>query len=225
MMWLSTIVLSRYWVSLLEIVRAWVRTCASIVDDSAVPALPVPGQYGRTFGRRPGQNVASYHHAADSSATSRPRTLALDCDNVMRIGRYRSLLQLREMLVAIDHDCSLKHPTVLLILAANFSGHLPGLIHRTTWGRRLVLVAETGCVPLPGKMTITNLAARETALGWGQIIFERDLVEAFNGTLQSLERHEPLVVLWPEWLTDSLPLDIVYRQHCVAINSQAGVSR
>lgn len=214
MTWLSTIAGFRFWATFLEVMRAWSRSFSAIIEDFSEPELPVRGQYGRTFGRRSCQKNIPRRPMAEPAATTIRQTTPCQRDQVLRAGGYRSLMGLRQMLVDIDNDCTLKHPTVLLILAANFSGHLPGLIHRTSWGRRLVLVAENGCVPLPGKMTLANLAARESALGWGQIIFERDIEEAFSGALQSLDDAEPLVILWPEWLTDSLPQHIVDRKLC-----------
>jgi len=52
-------------------------------------------------------------------------------------------------------------------------------------------------------VTLADLAARQDILGWGQIVFERDLEAAFTEVLKSLEKDEPLVILWPVRLTAS----------------------
>lgn len=134
--------------------------------------------------------------------------------DTVRLGAYQSLNSLATILRQIDQDYELRQPTIVLVLARNFSGHLPSIIQRRNWGGRLILVVEDGHVPLPGMVTFAELASRESLLGWSRIVFERNLDAAINGALETRQKNEPLIVLCPEWLTHAIPLGGLERHCC-----------
>lgn len=212
-MWLSTTSISRYWNMIFEALRKLSKALGSILNESDLRVLSAPGRNGRCFKLRQFEHQQPQTAATSGSPVVR-RYASPHAQRVVRTGSYTSLISLREMMRHIDADQTLRRPTIVLVLAANFSGHLPALIQRSTWGCSLVLVAESGKVPLPGKLTLADLAAREAALGWGQIVFERDLEAAFDGALQSLDDDQPLIILSPCWLKDTLPLHVVRQPHC-----------
>lgn len=215
MMWLSTIVVSRYFSAAMEAFKkSWSNSLELILPEVDQHVMTMPGRNGRCFGSRKLQHRLPQLASSASGAGLRnpqPRR----SQRIVRTARYSSLAALSEKMVQIDSDPTLRRPTVVLVLEANFSGQLMRIIQRRTWGCSLVLVAENGRVPLPGEMTLADLAVREAALGWGQIVFERDLEMAFSGALQSLDEDQPLVILWPDWLTDALPLHLISQPHCV----------
>lgn len=155
---------------------------------------------------RPDQSVPNSHGATIVTGQ-------LDRKPV-RLTGYQSLAQLGAQLKAIEGDASLPRPTVVLVLSRSFSGDIPSLIRRSTWTPRLVIVAERGSVALPRGMMPGDLAASEGALGWGQIVFERDLEAALTGSLQSLAQDESLVICWPAWQCPSVPLQFLRRNGC-----------
>lgn len=132
----------------------------------------------------------------------------------VRVTGYQSLAQLGDQLKAIEGDAGLPRPTVVLVLSRCFAGDIPSLIRRSTWTPRLVIVAERGSIALPRGMMPGDLAASEGALGWGQIVFERDLDAALSGSLQSLAQDESLLVCWPAWTCPSVPTKLLQRNGC-----------
>ncbi|MGC3971337.1 MAG: hypothetical protein QM775_29555 [Pirellulales bacterium] len=107
---------------------------------------------------------------------------------------YLTLQELRRGLTALE---SCPHITVVLVLDKRFSGHLASLIERRRPGMRLVLVAASG--RLSGGATVADLAATGGALGWQQIVMERDEAAAIAESQASLLAGERLVVFHPSW--------------------------
>jgi hypothetical protein len=134
---------------------------------------------------------------------------ALSGGKTVRLESYESLAELGRQLKATECHPEIPLPTVVLVLSSNFAGDIPSLIQRSAWGPRLVIVAESGCIPMPRGMLPGDLIAAESALGWGQIVFERDLEAAVRGSLESLEAGESLVVLWPARQGRSFPMELL----------------
>ena len=110
---------------------------------------------------------------------------------------YKSAGHLQQLLQDISSWPCPPMPTVMLALDPHFSGYLPTLLKRRNRGGRLMLVMTSG--RLPGLLTAGDLAAIEAALGWDQIVVEREIAPAIQGSLDSLESGEPLLMFWPAW--------------------------
>ena len=134
---------------------------------------------------------------------------ALSGCKTVRLESYESLAELGRQLRDTECHPEIPLPTVVLVLSSNFAGDIPSLIQRSASGPRLVIVVESGCIPMPRGMLPGDLIASESALGWGQIVFERDLEAAVRGSLQSLEDGESLVVLWPARQGRAFPMELL----------------
>lgn len=188
---------TRFWNSTRQFLRTGSRFLISLLDDASVGRISTPGCNGRLFrSHPPSDEHRSFESVVPVSRVDYLEPWASD-QRIVRVGGYTSLTSLRGLLAAVDRDVTLWRPTVVLVLTASFSGHLPTLIQRSNLARRLVLVVESGQVPLPGMVTLADLVARQEILGWRQIVFERDLEAAFTEVLKSLEKDEPLVILRP----------------------------
>jgi hypothetical protein len=109
---------------------------------------------------------------------------------------YTTLMELRRSLASLERFASL---TVVLVLDGSFSGHLSSLIERRsrTPVSRLVLAVESG--RLPGLETIGDLTMARSALGWQEIVFERDAIVAINDAWHTLRNGERFLVFAPNW--------------------------
>jgi hypothetical protein len=113
-----------------------------------------------------------------------------------RLHAYTSLAGLRR---AIEELNPLVPVTAVLVLDESFSGHLSSLVRRRPpcCGSRLVIVAESG--RLPGLETLGDLAMAGGALGWQEIVLERNAASAIADARASLYEGEDLVVFLPAW--------------------------
>jgi hypothetical protein len=115
----------------------------------------------------------------------------------IQICYYESLSQLRFAANTLDHDPNSARLSVFMVLDDTFSGHLPTLISRQQPALQLVLAVDGG--RLPGQVTVGDLDAACGALGWREIVFDRDVKRALSNTIEMLEQHDRLVVFWPAW--------------------------
>lgn len=181
----------------------------SIIGLTGLRLVPAPLGIGNCS--EPGpiskpQQEARTGSTTDHRGMAHHLSIGRNHENAVRLHFYGSLIQLRRTLTHLTQDYDLPLATVVLVLDRHFSGHLPSLIQRSNSRSRLILVVESGFVPLPGTVTIGDLAAREGALGWQQIVFERDLEAAIRGSLQTLEPTETMIVLSPSWHSLPAPL-------------------
>lgn len=155
-----------------------------------------------------------HHHKSDPDSHGATIVTGHLDQKPVRVTGYQSLEQLADQLKSIEGDSGLPRPTVVLVLSRCIAGDIPSLIRRSNWTPRLVIVAERGSIALPRGMMPGDLAASEGALGWGQIVFERDLDAALTGSLQSLAQDESLLVCWPAWNCPSAPTLLLRRNGC-----------
>lgn len=214
-MWLSIMAISRFWSAACDALRAWSTAVEASLNESGASGKNALRRDGRLC-TQPEVEMAGWADPGPHSASLfSPRNPLVDRQRIVRTARYVSLMSLRRILFELDRDHTLRQPTVVLVLAENIASPLPDLIRRSTWGRRLVLVVENGCAQHPSPVVVAELAAQEAALRWGQIIFEPAPEVAFVGALQSLDADEPLIVIWPEGMTEMLPLHILDRPCCL----------
>lgn len=195
---------------------ASLRKTANDLIDFGCRYVPLP--HSDVFRRPtpPTPRAAAIHHAKSDPDCAGATIVDGRLDQLpVRVTRYESLLQLGRQLKELEGDPSLPRPTVVLVLSRSFAGDIPSLIRRSTWTPRLVIVAERASVALPRGMMPGDLAASEGALGWGQIVFERDLDAALTGSLQSLATGESLLVCWPAWQCPSITMKLLQRNGCL----------
>lgn len=120
---------------------------------------------------------------------------------------YTTLMELRESLAGLEGFGCL---TVVLVLDSSFSGHLSSLIERRSKSAaaRLVLTVKSG--RLPGLETIGDVTVAGGALGWQEIVFEREAVAAVRDAGRTLSPNERMVVFTPSWHSNN-----EYRLSCV----------
>ncbi|MBA4019479.1 MAG: hypothetical protein C0483_20125 [Pirellula sp.] len=115
---------------------------------------------------------------------------------------YTTLQELRAKLCELEHVTQL---TVVLVLDNRFAGHLSSLIERRRPAARLILAIESG--RLPGWESIGDLLVTGSALGWREIVVERDIAGAVRAADRTLRPGEHFVVFHPSWLiNDEIPL-------------------
>ena len=112
---------------------------------------------------------------------------------------YSSPAGLRNAFESLD---ALVPVTAVLVLDDSFRGHLSSLVTRTSpcCGARLVIVVASGW--LPGCETLGDLAATGGALGWHEIVIERDAATAVADAQATLHDGEDFVVFKPARLVD-----------------------
>jgi hypothetical protein len=112
---------------------------------------------------------------------------------------YTSLAGLRDAIEGLE---ALVPVTAVLVLDDSFSGHLSSLVRRTApcCGSRLVIVIPGG--RLPGLETLGDLAAAGGALGWHEIVLERDAATALAVARATLHDGEDFIVFEPAWHAD-----------------------
>lgn len=122
------------------------------------------------------------------------------------LSRYTTLMDLRSALRAME---SLENVSVVLVLDERFCGPLASLVARAVQRPAMRLVLAVGSGRLPGLETIGDLAAGGAALGWNEIVLERDSAAAVRGSLATLRRDERLVVFAPSWhATDAIEREL-----------------
>lgn len=213
MMWFLAVPFLQSWSAARQVLRTWAQSLETVLRDSHDP-MSAPGCNARFLGLDHSEKDSELSAGMRDDSASLSQACRSPKPVTVCTGIYESLIYLRGMLSEIQDDPSLKRATIILVLAETVSGCLPSLIRRTSWGYRLILVSENDRVPLPGTMTLAELATQDTTLGWGQIVFELSCEAAFRGALQSFDAGEPLVVLWPDRLTQSLPLHIFCQPQC-----------
>lgn len=113
---------------------------------------------------------------------------------------YDSAIVVRQLLTSMDTRDEGEHLTVVLALDDWFSGHLPALIERQHPARRIAVTSVSG--RLHGLTSAEVLFRSEGALGWSEIVVERNPWKALDEAVRAAEPGDRVVLLWPEWIDD-----------------------
>jgi len=136
-------------------------------------------------------------HTEEAAAKSNPEASddSRPDDPLPEVVRYRSLFDLREQWKRLDCAEFAFRLTIVLLLRANFAGHLAGLIRRRHPALRLLISCESG--PLPARGTMGDMIFRSASLGWHLISFHRTFHDAVTDGMVPLTWRERCVLFCP----------------------------